>query len=191
VSAQNKNKINLLQKRGFEATTVGRVVGWLLSTFRIILIFTEIIVMAAFFSRFYLDAKNTDLSEEIQQKQAVIESFSNIEHEFRSAQNKLKFYSDVSIVVKQNSKVLDNIRVSLPENSDELSLTNINLHEDRATLDGVSLSEKSIQQFIANLMSTSNVEKASLNKVTGKKNDAYLDFSLTMNLVPDSSLNKE
>ena len=64
MSAHKKQQVNLLPEKGFTSTTTGRVLTWILSTFRIIVIVTEIIVMIAFLSRFWLDAQNTDLSEE-------------------------------------------------------------------------------------------------------------------------------
>ena len=49
-----KEEINLLPQKGFEATTAGRILAWILSTFRIIVIITELLVMVAFLSRFWL-----------------------------------------------------------------------------------------------------------------------------------------
>jgi hypothetical protein len=179
VPAQKK-QINLLPRKGFEATAVGRVVGWLLGTFRIILIITEIIVMSAFFSRFFLDAKNSDLNEEIQQKQAVIASFANIESEFRSVQNRLAVFIKLSKENDQNSKILDAIRISLPEKPDELSLSGIRISKAAIDLDGISISEKNVQQLIANLESTDSIQTVVLRDLSSKSNDAYLDFTLSM-----------
>jgi hypothetical protein len=185
MSAQKK-QINLLPRKGFEATSVGRVVGWLLGTFRIILIITEIIVMSAFFSRFFLDTRNSDLNEEIQQKQAVIASFANTESEFRIIQNKLAVYSKLSKENDQNSKILEAIRVSLPENSDELILSNMQISKTSINMNGTAISEKSVQQLIANLESTDSIQQVNLRDLSSKSNSAYLDFILTM--IPETEM---
>ena len=82
-----KEEINLLPQKGFASTTAGRILAWILSTFRIIVIVTEIIVMVAFLSRFWLDAQNTDLDEEITQKQALIAASLGFEKRFKQTQS--------------------------------------------------------------------------------------------------------
>lgn len=71
--------INLLPQEAFAKTTLGRTLTWLLSTFRIIVISVEMVVVVAFLSRFWLDARITDLNDELKQKQAVITSLATFE----------------------------------------------------------------------------------------------------------------
>ena len=78
--------INLLPKEEFAASTWGRILTWLLSTFRIIVIFTEVIVMAVFLSRFWLDAKANDLNELLRKNQAILKTTTEFENEFRDIQ---------------------------------------------------------------------------------------------------------
>jgi len=189
VSVQKK-QINLLPRKGFESTAAGRVIGWLLGTFRIILIITEIIVMGAFFSRFFLDAKNSDLNEEIQQKQAIIASFANIESGFRGVQNKLAVFIKLSKENDQNSKILDAIRTSLPEKPDELSLSSIRVSKTTVDLGGVSISEKNVQQLMANLESTDSIQAVVLRDLSSKSNNAYLDFALSMKTEAEKTITK-
>ena len=95
-SAQKKSEINLLPQEEFASSTLGRVLTWLLSTFRIIVIATEIIVMAVFLSRFWLDAKANDLNELIRKNQAVLGTTVEFENEFRNIQKKLDTFSKTS-----------------------------------------------------------------------------------------------
>ena len=89
MAARKKRQINLLPQEEFAASTLGRVLNWLLTTFRYIVIVTEIVVMTAFLSRFWLDAKSTDLNELIKQKQAVIAASADFEKEFRLTKDNL------------------------------------------------------------------------------------------------------
>jgi len=82
-----KNKsINLLPQEEFEASTIGRVLKWATGTFRIIVIITEMVVMAAFLSRFWLDAQNSDLTDSIKIRSAQISAQGDLEKRFREIQ---------------------------------------------------------------------------------------------------------
>ncbi len=87
---KKKRRINLLPQEEFAASILGRVLAWLLSSFRAIVSLTEMTVMIAFLSRFWLDAKSADLNELIRQKQPVIASTSDFEKEEGTIIEKLK-----------------------------------------------------------------------------------------------------
>jgi len=57
MAAKKEKPINLLPKDSFAETTLGRVITWFLGTFRIMVIAVELVVVAAFLSRFWLDSK--------------------------------------------------------------------------------------------------------------------------------------
>ena len=110
-----KNKlINLIPQDDFESSTLGRILKWALSTFRILVIFTELVVMAAFLSRFWLDARNSDLNEELNVRKSQVIAYKQIEDEFRSYQEKLKVlrtvYSDA-----RTSSIINNLSRYLPQ----------------------------------------------------------------------------
>jgi len=117
MSAHKKQQVNLLPEKGFTSTTTGRVLTWILSTFRIIVIVTEIIVMIAFLSRFWLDAQNTDLSEEIEQKKAILVASADFEKEFRQTQERLQIYSGLTLNKVQNSSVISQITKLVPDDT--------------------------------------------------------------------------
>jgi hypothetical protein len=114
MAARKKEEINLLPQRGFESTTTGRILAWVLSSFRIIVIVTEIIVMVAFLSRFWLDAQNTDLTEELDRKQAVLASSLNFEKEFKDTQKRLEIYSDLTSYKLPKATIASTISQLLP-----------------------------------------------------------------------------
>jgi hypothetical protein len=67
-----KQEINLLPREEFEKKPIGKFLTWALSIGRYIIIFTELIVILAFLSRFKLDRDLSDLNQSIREKQAVI-----------------------------------------------------------------------------------------------------------------------
>ena len=86
------SQINLIPAEGLKATTGGRILSWVLSTFRVFVIITELFVIAAFVSRFFLDAKNTDLTDEIRESQAVILSYQDLEKNFKDIHKRIDVY---------------------------------------------------------------------------------------------------
>ena len=172
MAKKKKELINLLPQEEFAASTLGRILTWLLSTFRMIVIATEMIVMAAFLSRFWLDARNTDLNDEIKQKTAIISSYRQIERDFRDAQTKLSLLSGLTSAPTQNS-LLSGVSEGLPI---DVSLTTFSVESGSTQIAGLSLSEQSVAQFIANLGLQKSLVAPSLTQLTSDKNGNGLIF---------------
>lgn len=143
-----KNKpINLLPQEEFNASTTGRVLKWATGTFRVLVIATEIVVMGAFLSRFWLDAQNSNLNNTIKAKSAQISAQSEIENTFRSIQTKLNIISQIKDVQK-TSEYLNKITVSVPANT---TLSRVTVSDASIQIQGSSIVDAEILQFIANL----------------------------------------
>lgn len=182
LSARKKKeqKINLLPQEEFAASSTGRILHWLLSTFRYLVIGTEMIVIAAFISRFYFDSRNADLDDEIGQKQQYIEAYSNFEQEFRTIQDKLQILSVASTSQEDTSLLAETIVSKLPI---DIELVRINLSDDQfISILGASLSEQSIQQLVINLSADSLFESASLQQVDSKANTPFINFIINVKL---------
>ena len=177
MSALNKeNQINLIPRDEFSASQAGRILTWFLTTFRIMVILVELVVLAAFLSRFWLDAKNSDLNDEIAQKQALLTVSTKFENDFRLIQKKLQIFSDLTTNNVSSSKLLQDVTTKIPP---DVFLTSSSLSPNSITLTGSSPSEKSIAQFIANLSSISDFSSVSLNQVEiNEENKNLLNFSL-------------
>lgn len=168
--------INLLPQDEFQLTSLGRILKWALSTFRVMVIITELIVMSAFLSRFWLDAKNSDLNEEINISKAQVLAYSEVEQEFRNYQNKLSIakslYSE-----ENNSDLIKNITNQLPA---DIILSSIQKTEEGVQLKALSYSEKSIAQFLVNLESLKEIENIVLSQVASSvDNNAITIFTIT------------
>ncbi len=181
MTAQKKQlQINLLPEANFAYTTVGRILTWILTSFRVIVIVTEIIVMIAFLSRFWLDAKNTDLNDKIKEKSAVIRALSNFEKEFETTQNKLKVFSQIT---KNEGVFKDIIKTTISYLPSELFLTSLTIKEDSLEIEGITTSEISLQQLITNLNSTKKFSDISIGELgTDSKDPNILVFKLNLNI---------
>ena len=137
-----------------------------------IVIATPMIVMAAFLSRFWLDARNTDLNDEIKQKTAIISSYRQIEKGFRDAQTNLSLLSGLTSAPTQNSLV-SGVSESLPI---DVSLTTFSVESGSTQIAGLSQSEQSVAQLIVNLGAQQSLPSPSLTQLTSDKNGNGLIF---------------
>lgn len=174
MAKKKKEPINLLPQEEFAASTVGRILTWLLSSFRMIVIATEMVVMGAFLSRFWLDARNTDLNDEIKQKSAVIVAYKEIEKSFRADQTKLKLVGQLTAGVTENAQIDEAIQ-SLPG---DIILTNLSFEGPTAQIAGLAQSEQSIAQLLVNLNSQKSFKAPSLSQLTSNKDGNGLNFSI-------------
>lgn len=177
ITTRKKNRqINLIPKDEFENSTLGRALRWMLSTFRVAVIITELIVMAAFISRFWLDAKNSDLNEHIDIDKAQILAYSDTESEFRSLQKRLSMAQSL-FLSRKNTKILDEITKLIPP---DVIITSLSVTDNILQVKATSGSEMSIAQFLINLEENSNFEKVSLSQmVSVVGNESLTNFTIS------------
>jgi len=179
MSARKKKKgINLLPVDRFSLTTAGRIFKWLLGTFRYIVIAVEMIVMLAFLSRFWLDAKNADLNDEIKQKETRIKASQETEKEMLSIQKKLKAFSTLAAPKTLPSDLLTKIPPLVPQ---EVTLSSIFINPKGIIITGNSFTEIGVLQTIANLKSDKSNKKVSLQSVSiDENNEKTLKFTINI-----------
>ena len=182
MSARNKsNQINLIPKDKFSTSLAGRVLTWAMSTFRFLVIVVEMIVMLAFLSRFWLDQKNNDLDDKIEQKMAEIQAQSDFEKEFNLVQQRLKVFSVMASTDKSHVDDIKQIASQLPA---DVYLNNISFNNQGIRITGYSPSEISIAQFIVNLGSIENFGVVELTQVDiDSENESLLKFSLKIETI--------
>jgi len=181
VSAQKHlSGINLLPQEEFASSTLGRILAWLLSTFRIIVIFTEVIVMAVFLSRFWLDAKANDLNDLIRKNKAILSTTTEFENEFRNIQKKLGTFSKISAIKINPSEYINLINKSLPA---DVFLTSILISDGSIQIKGNSINEIAISQFLVNLKNIENFSEVVLMGTnTNQQNISLIEFNLKIDL---------
>lgn len=170
-------QINLLPSEEFEESTLGRILKWALTSFRIMVMGVNIVVICAFLSRFFLDAKNNDLGDKIKILQGTIIGNSTFEKEFKETQARLSIYKTLTSDQSATS-VISKISSRLPT---DIILTNISVNEDEILLKGVTSNEASISQLMANLSAEDSFKKVSLSAVSSNEDDLG-QFNFTLNL---------
>jgi hypothetical protein len=176
-----EDKINLLPQKGLSNTASGRVLAWILSTFRIIVIVTEILVMVAFLSRFWLDAQNSDLKDSIEEKTILLAASQSFVDDFKSVQNRSTIFMEMSKGSGFASTTLETLKTLLPT---DLSISSVTYSNGQFTLEGKTPNERSVQQLIVNLSSTSIFGESYLeNLTTDVENPNQLNFKISVGYI--------
>jgi len=176
MARKRNTEINLLPQKEFEESTFGRALKWLVTTFRYIVIATEMVVMTAFLSRFYLDSRSGDLIDAINQKSAIISSYSSFESQYRATQNKLNAFSNFSGDSSKASPIIEEISSKIPSN---VTLTEITIDNSKVLITAQTNDNSSVSSFINSLTSSQNLTNISLFSITQKKDTASLSFTIS------------
>ncbi|MDP4010175.1 MAG: hypothetical protein Q8P53_04320 [Candidatus Shapirobacteria bacterium] len=173
-----KKEISLLPEGENPDSLSYRAIHWLTTVGRVVIVLTEFIVIVAFLSRFYLDRKNSDLSEVARQQKAILESTKDFEKEFMFTQNKLntiqKFYSQTP----NYSQYIKSLVESTPL---DVVYDSISLQRDETTSEITSnaslfaYSEESIVGFMTNLTLNPTIKTVDIKTIEKKaKENKYL-----------------
>lgn len=182
-----KQEISLLPEAENPNSLSSRLFHWITTTGRFVIVFTELIVIMAFISRFTLDRKNADLSEIIRQQEAILKSTQNFEKDFLSLQQKLKTIKTFYTSQPNYDKKIATLIESTPS---DLIYDNLSISQDSktkevlSTLNLTAYREESIIDYIANLMVNSNIKTVDITKIEKKPRENK--YSLTVSLIFNS-----
>jgi len=178
-----KKEISLLPETENPNSFGAKFFKWLTTVGRWVIILTELIVISAFISRFWLDRKNSDLSETVRQQEAILSSTKYFETEYASFQERLKtikdFYSNQPEYDQQLISLID----STPNN---LIYDNLSIQKDSesdqtiATASLIAVNEDSIVDFISNLMLNPNIKTVNINKIEKKPKENNYTVSISI-----------
>jgi hypothetical protein len=160
-----------------------RIIRWLTTVGRFVIVFTELIVICAFLSRFWLDRTNSDLSEIIRQQKAIIDSTTSFEKDYSQLQKRLKLIKKLYASQPDFRSRLETLVESTPE---DITFTGLSISHDpqtneiSATVNLVAFQETSIVNFISNLMVNPNISTVDIKTIEKKPNDARYNINLTL-----------
>jgi len=157
-----------------------RIIRYLTTVGRYIIVFTELIVISAFISRFWLDRQNSDLSETLRQQKAIIESTSEFEKEYISIQGRLKY---IETQYKNQPNYISNIKTLVSSIPTGVFLENFTISPDSAQISIYSYEEDSLVNLMVNLSLNPQISTVNIQKIEKKSIDSrYLvDISLQFN----------
>jgi Tfp pilus assembly protein PilN len=180
----SKKEISLLPAEENLNTFSARFLKWVTSVGRVVIVFVELIVIGAFLSRFWLDRKNSDLSETLRQQKAILASTQEFEKDYLSLQERLKFIKNFYKAEPKYIESLTSLIQSIPEG---IYFQSIDFNTDEKTklitgsIESFSYQEDAIINFIVNLKLNPEISSVNVQKIEKKTKDSkfYLSIFLT------------
>jgi hypothetical protein len=167
--------INLVPKDPFFESPIGKTLRWALSVGRYIVIFTELIVIFSFGTRFSLDRRVTDLNDSINQKQSIIQSYGELEDQVRLAQFKIEQYQQV----EQQSNLAELFPVLSEITPRDIRLEELVIKSNGVILEGTTLSQNSFNILINNMQLSPQFFNITVDRIeTNKDKNPGLHFRL-------------
>jgi Tfp pilus assembly protein PilN len=165
-------EFNLVPHDPFYDTILGKVMVWALKVGRYIVIFTELVVIVSFASRFKLDRDLTDLNSSIAQKTAIIKSYADTENRVRSIQKKSEL---VSKQLKDQASV-SLIELVINKIPFDVKLTRLGYKPEEIQLIGQAKSSTSLASLVTTLQREPTFLGLTIDQVQSgdKKDPGYL-----------------
>lgn len=183
----NQPSLNLMPLEDIDKSPAGKFLKWALSVGRYIVIFTELIVLAAFFSRFYFDRKLSDLHEEIAQKQAIVESARDLELEARRIQSRL--YQSKIILASDipSNSILSNLAQITPT---DIIYNTVYITATSVVITANANSDGSLAVFLSNLRQIKFTDISLDSVEKNKSKSTGIMFTVSAKMSPQSFAKK-
>lgn len=176
MSASKKTfNINLIIKESIGESFSAQLLSWALTYGRYIIIITQIIVLSVFFLRFKLDRDHTDLKETVSQKQALVESISDLETAIRNIQKRLTHISGIS---SNQSSILNILRFLQEKTPGSTILSNLTINPGKISFSAMAENLQSFNYFLRVIQNDKRFSEVTLENIL-RRNDGKIEFQIT------------
>lgn len=182
-----KKEISLLPDEHNSSLLSARIIKWAVTVGRYVIVFTELIVIGAFISRFWLDRKNSDLSEIVRQQKAILESTHAFEEEYILLNNRLTAIKQLYSSQPDYGPGINSLVNSTPREITYKSLTvqkDQNSSDVQLELSVFAYQENSIIDFMTNLLLNPTFDSVSVNSIEKKPKDSKYTVNLSLVVKP-------
>lgn len=166
-------EVNLLPGDDLEGRPGGKFLKWALSWGKRIVIATEAIVIAAFLSRFWLDATVADLGDRIADRKSIIEGSANFEKKFRTTTEQIAAVKGLETYVSP-LVAFDRASGLIPE---KIVITSILLGPKEIRISG-SGGEQSLALLVKMFSKSPDFSDLTVEKVSKVSSQLSIDFSM-------------
>ncbi len=170
--------INLIGDQDLQHSPAGRIVSWAVTYGRYIMIGTEVVVLLAFISRFSLDRKKVDLSDEIEQKQMILQANALQEQQIRQLQASLQTVNEISSGQSNIHELLVYMRTILPS---DVNVQTLSVNQSSITLTAIAGTNEGFSTLLGLLRTGGKFENIDLGEVK-KSPLTGISFQLTATL---------
>jgi Tfp pilus assembly protein PilN len=173
--AARRSSINLLPKSEFELSYWGRFLKWALTTGRYIIILTEILVIAAFMSRFWLDQSESDLNDRLLRNQQVLKSAAGVEERFRVVQSRMLAADELISKQTKPGDMLDLIANAMPA---AVQVSGLTVSGKQVVVAAQARTEDEIGVWLNNMVAQKKWKSITLNDLSSE-GESEVKFSFT------------
>ena len=171
--AQKLPRLNFIPKDPFFESSIGKVMVWSLKVGRYIVIFTELIVIISFGTRFKLDRDLTDLNSNIVAKTAIVASYGNLEEQIRLIQKKSEIITDL-IDENDSLQLWEKLLGLIPA---EVKLTRLHYQPSELQISGTALSSRSFSDLVQRLQRDPQLGNLTIDQInSGDNKDPGINF---------------
>lgn len=182
--------LNLLKPQGEKQKIVANLLNWLLSAGRYIVIFIEIIVLAAFLLRFKLDYDIANIKEKIDEQIPFIQSLKSDETLIKKVQFQLNTIRNIKQEDPDFTIILKKIADQMPQN---INVTNINMEKTGAVITfkiiGTSQNEIGLATLILGLKEDKNLSNIDLASISIEQN--LINFTINGKFITPTTQTKK
>ena len=159
--------VNLMPKDPFFETAIGRSLKWTVSVGRYIVIFTQLVVILSFLTRFSLDRHVTDLNVTINQQKMAIESYEDLEKRFLFVQAQI---TDVKQLQQEANliEIFPLLNETIPTN---VILDSLTIKPEEVTFAGIALSQTAFDILVRNVQLSPYFEDATIGDIESRGED--------------------
>jgi hypothetical protein len=173
-------EISLLPQDENPNSIGARILRWSTGVGRYVMVFTELIVILAFISRFWLDRKNSDLSEILRQQKAILATTADFEQQYQLLSQKLDLVKASYDSQPDFSYYLKSLAKSTPP---QISYRDINISPEpdqplSLSAGLSSFSEDAIVEFISNLIKNPDIAKINVKNIEKKDKSNLYSLSI-------------
>lgn len=177
---------NLLQDNITPPDVWDKVYGWVTSAGRIIVIIVEVVVVAAFVARIFIDTETKRLQEELTQREITVQSYTQIESEILELQTKFTNYKAIWDQGSTYNVALVEVLDESPSSASSFDITNSRSQLNLSGLARVS----EVQDLESNLKESENFNSVTVDDLeTGSEVDRFgrplTKFSITVSVIPE------
>jgi hypothetical protein len=168
--------VNLLPKDAFLDSVIGKFLLWSLSIGRYLVVFTELIVILSFISRFKLDRDLTDLNEKIQIQKQTILSYADTEAKFNSVKSRI----DTIKLNQENQQGLNALNFLEQNIPIDVKLSRISFTPTSWAIEGSALSAQSLKLTVGRVVAANLQSEISLSNVKLNSRTGAIDFNIAV-----------
>ncbi|MDP2873790.1 MAG: hypothetical protein Q8N84_00610 [bacterium] len=165
----------ILEKEPEQYSLPQKFYFWTINIGRAIIVLTELVVLVVFAARFKLDRDLNDLSEKIEIKKSIAESYGDLEPRVRTLQNRLNVVKKVKNEQTAFSHGLSFLATSSPS---DFTLTNLQLAPTTINLNAKATSPQDFAKFISVLTQADKVKDIALTGCNWSETEQKFQLAL-------------